>query len=170
MSVPACSTALPTPSTRTRDLATLESLNTGKTIAESRWDMDGIAATFRYFAGLVATGVRSHQRGTGHRHQPHAARAVGVCGLIAVELPAAAGPPGRSHRRWARATPSSSSRATLTPLTTHRFAELLIEVGVPAGVFNLVTGAGEAGAELVAQPGRGSRFVHGRRGCRCGGL
>ena len=36
-------------------LAHLESLNTGKTLTESRTDMGDIAATFRYFAGLVAS-------------------------------------------------------------------------------------------------------------------
>ncbi len=37
------------------ELARLESLNTGKTLTESRTDMGDIAATFRYFAGLVAS-------------------------------------------------------------------------------------------------------------------
>ena len=35
------------------DLARLESLDTGKTVTESRWDMDDIAGIFRYFAGLA---------------------------------------------------------------------------------------------------------------------
>ena len=35
------------------ELAELESLDTGKTVEESRWDMDDIAGIFRYFAGLA---------------------------------------------------------------------------------------------------------------------
>ena len=34
-------------------LAELESLDTGKTVEESRWDMDDIAGIFRYYAGLA---------------------------------------------------------------------------------------------------------------------
>ncbi len=43
--------------------------------------------------------------------------------------------------------------AETTPLTTLRIAELLHEGGIPAGVFNVVTGTGpEAGAALVTHP------------------
>lgn len=41
--------------------------------------------------------------------------------------------------------------ASATPLTTVRLAELALEAGLPAGVFNVVTGAGDvAGAALAA--------------------
>jgi acyl-CoA reductase-like NAD-dependent aldehyde dehydrogenase len=44
--------------------------------------------------------------------------------------------------------------AGTTPLTTLRFAELLHEGGLPAGVFNVVCGAGaEAGTALATHPG-----------------
>ena len=44
--------------------------------------------------------------------------------------------------------------AGTTPLTTLRFAELLAEGGLPAGVFNVVTGSGSAtGTALVTHPG-----------------
>jgi succinate-semialdehyde dehydrogenase/glutarate-semialdehyde dehydrogenase len=43
--------------------------------------------------------------------------------------------------------------AETTPLTTLRIAQLLYEAGLPAGVFNVVTGAGpEAGEALVRHP------------------
>jgi succinate-semialdehyde dehydrogenase/glutarate-semialdehyde dehydrogenase len=43
--------------------------------------------------------------------------------------------------------------AETTPLTTLRIAQLLYEAGLPAGVFNVVTGAGpEAGETLVRHP------------------
>jgi acyl-CoA reductase-like NAD-dependent aldehyde dehydrogenase len=43
--------------------------------------------------------------------------------------------------------------AATTPLTTLRFAELLCEGGLPAGVFNVVTGAGSStGTALVTHP------------------
>jgi len=39
-----------------------------------------------------------------------------------------------------------------TPLTALRVAELAIEAGIPAGVFNVLLGGAEAGAALVAHP------------------
>ncbi len=43
--------------------------------------------------------------------------------------------------------------AEYTPLSAMAFAELCIESGLPAGVVNIVTGAGETGEALVAHPG-----------------
>ena len=40
-----------------------------------------------------------------------------------------------------------------TPLTALRLAELALDAGVPAGVFNVVTGGRECGAALAAHPG-----------------
>lgn len=42
--------------------------------------------------------------------------------------------------------------AEYTPLTALRFAELIADIGLPPGVFNLVTGDGATGAALVAHP------------------
>ena len=42
--------------------------------------------------------------------------------------------------------------AESTPLTALLFAELCQEVGLPPGVFNLVTGDGTTGAALVQHP------------------
>lgn len=42
--------------------------------------------------------------------------------------------------------------AETTPLTTLRIAEIMHEAGLPAGVFNVVTGPGEVGERLVTQP------------------
>jgi (Z)-2-((N-methylformamido)methylene)-5-hydroxybutyrolactone dehydrogenase len=40
----------------------------------------------------------------------------------------------------------------ITPVSTVRFAQLAAEVGLPTGVFNVVTGQGRAGAALTAHP------------------
>src|SRR5699024_9249406 len=39
--------------------------------------------------------------------------------------------------------------APMTPRTTLKFAELAIEAGLPAGVFNVVTGGADVGEALV---------------------
>ena len=41
-----------------------------------------------------------------------------------------------------------------TPLSALKLAEILIEAGVPAGVFNVVQGYGDVGAALTRHPGR----------------
>jgi aldehyde dehydrogenase (NAD+) len=43
--------------------------------------------------------------------------------------------------------------AEFTPLTALRFAELCADIGLPAGVLNIVTGDGTTGAALVEHPG-----------------
>lgn len=69
------------------NLARLESLNTGKTLAESTTDMGDIAAAFRYFAALVAV-----ESGAVNEAQPHSARGRWrVRTHHTMELPAAAG-------------------------------------------------------------------------------
>jgi hypothetical protein len=59
-----------------------------------------------------------------------------------VELPAAAGWPGRSPRRSPPAAPSSVKPSEFTSASTFEFAELFDEAGFPPGVFNVVTGFG----------------------------
>ncbi|MCW3480914.1 aldehyde dehydrogenase family protein [Neisseriaceae bacterium JH1-16] len=131
------------------NLARLESLNTGKTITESRTDMGDIAATFRYFAGLVAAESGAVNEAPHHVISRTLREPVGVCGLITpwnYPLLQAAWKiaPALGAGNTVVIKPSN-----LTPLTTHRFTELLAELDLPAGVFNLVTGGAEVGAELA---------------------
>jgi len=131
------------------NLAHLESLNTGKTLTESRTDMGDIAATFRYFAGLVASESGAVNEAPHHVISRTLREPVGVCGLITpwnYPLLQAAWKiaPALGAGNTVVIKPSN-----LTPLTTHRFTELIAELDLPAGVFNLVTGGAEVGAELA---------------------
>ena len=60
--------------------------------------------------------------------------------------------------------------AETTPLTALLFAEICQQADLPPGVVNIVTGAGETGAALVAPPrrrqGRLHRLHRGRQGDR----
>lgn len=132
------------------ELAELETLNTGKTLTESLQDMDDIADVFTYFASLA------DKNGGEVIHSPIpdsisqlVREPVGVCAQITpwnYPLLQAA---------W-KLAPALVTGNTLvikpseiTPLTTIKVFEIFEEVGLPAGVANLVLGVGDTvGAQL----------------------
>jgi betaine-aldehyde dehydrogenase len=135
-------------------LARAESLDTGKRLVESEYDIDDIANCFRYFGRLVAseTGrvVDTGTEGIDSRvvHEP-----VGVCALITPwNYPLL-------QTAW-KVAPALAAGDTfvlkpseLTPHTAIHLMRLLTEAGLPPGVANLVLGAGpEAGAPLADHP------------------
>ncbi len=132
---------------RARELAVLEALDGGKPIRESRdVDVPLAAHHFFYYAGwadklaYAFPGVR----------EP---RAVGVCGqIIPWNFPLL-------MAAWKIAPALAAGNtvvlkpAETTPLTALRLAEIFLEVGLPAGVVNVVTGAGATGAAIVNHAG-----------------
>ncbi|MFO1210144.1 MAG: aldehyde dehydrogenase family protein [Amaricoccus sp.] len=129
---------------QSRLFAVLESLDNGKTIRETR-DIDVPLAVrhFYHHAGWAA--VRD---GEFPGYRPH-----GVCGqVIPWNFPLL-------MLAWKIAPAIAAGNTVVlkpaeqTPLTALLFAEICREVGLPAGVVNIVTGAGAAGAALVAHPG-----------------
>jgi len=137
-------------------LAQLETLNQGKSIHISRAvDIGGAPAFMRYIAGLTTkiTGETIDVSIAGGRFTASTRReAVGVVGAIAPwNFPMLIG-------LW-KIMPALAAGCTvvlkpseLTPLTTLRLAELATEAGLPPGVFNVVTGGGDAGRHLVTHP------------------
>ncbi|MCE2965941.1 MAG: aldehyde dehydrogenase family protein [Phycisphaeraceae bacterium] len=132
---------------RARELAVLETLDGGKPIRESRdVDVPLAAHHFFYYAGwadklaYAFPGVR----------EP---RAVGVCGqVIPWNFPLL-------MAAW-KIAPALAAGNTVVlkpaetpPLTPLRLAEIFHVVGLPAGVVNIVTGAGATGAAVVNHPG-----------------
>ncbi|WP_413756274.1 aldehyde dehydrogenase family protein [Streptomyces sp. MMBL 11-3] len=135
-------------------LARAESLDTGKRVVESEYDIDDIENCFRYFGRLVASEsgrvVETGTEGVDSRvvHEP-----VGVCALITPwNYPLL-------QTAW-KVAPALAAGNTfvlkpseLTPHTAIHLMRLLEEVGLPAGVANLILGAGpEAGAPLAEHP------------------
>jgi betaine-aldehyde dehydrogenase len=135
-------------------LARAESLDTGKRLVESAYDIDDIVNCFRYFGQLVATEtgrvVDTGREGVDSRvvHEP-----VGVCALITPwNYPLL-------QTAW-KVAPALAAGNTfvlkpseLTPHTAIHLVRLLAEAGLPPGVANLVLGAGpEAGAPLGDHP------------------
>ncbi|MFN2323049.1 MAG: aldehyde dehydrogenase family protein [Trueperaceae bacterium] len=131
-------------------IAQLETLDTGKTLAESRDDLTQVADVFRYFAALVRVDGGHVNRSEGAALSLTLARPAGVVALITPwNYPLL-------QASW-KVAPALAAGCTfvlkpseLTPLTTLALAELLAEAGLPAGVANVLTGAGPAvGAPLV---------------------
>ncbi|GGB37306.1 betaine-aldehyde dehydrogenase [Virgibacillus dakarensis] len=131
-------------------LAELESLDTGKTVEESRGDMDDIAGVFRYYAELAdKDGGEIIDSPIPNSVSKVVKEPVGVCGQITPwNYPLL-------QASW-KLAPALAAGNTLvikpseiTPLTHVKVFQLIEEAGVPAGVANLVLGPGDTvGAEL----------------------
>uniref|UniRef100_A0A5Q5CG23 Betaine-aldehyde dehydrogenase n=1 Tax=Mycobacterium sp. (strain JLS) TaxID=164757 RepID=A0A5Q5CG23_MYCSJ len=136
------------------DLALLETRDTGKTLPESRIDIDDVTSVFRYYARLIAVqsdrvvDVGDPTVVSRVVHEP-----IGVCVLIAPwNYPLL-------QMSW-KVAPALAAGCTMvmkpsevTPLSTIAFTRLLEEAGVPAGVVNLVQGSGATlGSALTDTP------------------
>jgi betaine-aldehyde dehydrogenase len=136
------------------EIARTETLDTGKTLVESRIDVSDVVAVFRYYAGLVAElTARPVPLDTADASSRIDYEPIGVCGLIApwnYPLLQAAWKiaPALGAGNTVVVKPSE-----ITPLSTIMLFRILAEAGLPAGVANLVLGTGpEAGAPLAEHP------------------
>ncbi|QUH00571.1 aldehyde dehydrogenase family protein [Saccharopolyspora erythraea] len=140
---------------RDRDLfARTESLDTGKRLVESGYDMDDIAACFRYFGKIAGTDAgKLVDTGSPEAISRVSYEPVGVCGMITPwNFPLL-------QVAW-KVAPAIAAGDTfvlkpseLTPGTAILLMKALAEAGLPAGVGNLVLGTGpEVGAVLSEHP------------------
>jgi betaine-aldehyde dehydrogenase len=135
-------------------MARLESLNTGKAMRESRWDMADVAKVFRYYADLATREAgRSVDAGDPDAVSRIVYEPVGVCGLIGpwnyplLQLSWKIAP------ALAAGCTAVMKPASLTPLSAIHLTHVLEEAGVPAGVVNLVLGeGGRVGQALADSP------------------
>ena len=126
-----------------RRLAVLETMDNGKPIRESR-DID-IPLVIRHFYHHAGWAQLLHQEFPGYE-------ACGVVGqIIPWNFPLL-------MLAWKIAPALATGNtvvlkpAEFTPLTALAFAEICAEVGLPAGVVNIVTGDGSTGEALVKHP------------------
>src|SRR5690606_9640153 len=130
---------------RARELAIIESLDGGKPIRESRdFDIPTAANHFFYYAGWADK--------LEYAFPNRQARPLGVAGqIIPWNFPLL-------MAAWKIAPAISTGNtvvlktAETTPLTALKLAEIIEESGLPPGVVNIITGAGETGAALVNHP------------------
>jgi betaine-aldehyde dehydrogenase len=136
---------------RAEEIARLETLDNGKPLRESRFDVADAAGCFRYYAGLAT----KPDGQTYHVADPVQAMVVrepvGVCGLIV---------PWNYPLLMAvwKIAPALAAGNTIvfkpsevTPVTARTLFEIIEEVGIPKGVANMVMGPGPTvGHELAA--------------------
>ncbi|MBT2551036.1 aldehyde dehydrogenase family protein [Arthrobacter sp. ISL-65] len=139
---------------RREEFARAESLDTGKRLVEAEIDMDDVAACFTYF-GKLAGQQAGRVVDAGHPnvvsrivHEP-----VGVCGLITPWNYPLVQAAWKVAPALAAGNTFILKPAELTPHTAILLMQVLDEVGLPAGVANLVLGPGAVvGAPLASHP------------------
>ena len=137
-----------------KELIDLEARNVGKASSSVKAELFGAAEHFRFYASALGTiGGRSNPIG-GSILSYTLKEPVGVCGqIVPWNYPI-------MLAGW-KLAPALAAGCTVvlkpdaaTPLTALRIAELAVEVGIPAGVLNVVPGDGPTtGAHLVSHPG-----------------
>ncbi|MEM7610167.1 MAG: aldehyde dehydrogenase family protein [Pseudomonadota bacterium] len=131
---------------RAREFAVIESLDGGKPIRESRdIDIPLASAHFFYYAGwadkldYAFAGCQPSPLGVAAQVIPWNFPLLMAAWKIAPAL--------------AAGNTVVLKPAETTPLTALKLAELCQDVGLPAGVVNIVTGDGDTGAALLGHPG-----------------
>lgn len=136
------------------ELAMLDTLDLGAPYSRTTLGKARAGALLRYYAGqaTLISGDTLPNGAAGDVLSHTLKEPIGVVGAINPWN----GPAGMSV--W-KAGPVLATGCTLvmkpaeqTPLSALRFAELCLEAGVPAGVINVVTGQGAAGAALSSHP------------------
>ncbi|MFF0819553.1 aldehyde dehydrogenase family protein [Micromonospora haikouensis] len=131
---------------RSRELAVLESLDNGKPIRESRdVDLPLVAAHFFYYAGWAD---KLSHAGFGPSPRPLGVAAQVIPWNFPLLMLAWKIAPALAAGNTVVLKPAET-----TPLTALLFAEICQQADLPAGVVNIVTGAGDTGRALVEHPG-----------------
>jgi aldehyde dehydrogenase (NAD+) len=136
-----------------REFAELESLDVGKPLRQAEDDVAAAASFFEYFAG-VADKVFGSSIPLGKGFVDFTLREpLGVSAQIVpwnypLRLASRGIAPALACGNAVVAKPAAEAG-----LSVIRLAELAVEAGLPAGVFNVVTGGRETGAALASHPG-----------------
>jgi len=137
---------------RNRELSQLETMDTGKPLQETLVaDATSGADALEYFGGLAASLTGEHiQMGQDWAYTVR--EPLGLCvGIGAWNYPT-------QIACWKGAPALACGNAMIfkpsetTPLSALKVAEILVEAGLPAGLFNVVQGMGGVGAALVRDP------------------
>eukprot|EP00095_Tigriopus_kingsejongensis_P001600 snap_masked-scaffold317_size209118-processed-gene-1.1 protein:Tk01600 transcript:snap_masked-scaffold317_size209118-processed-gene-1.1-mRNA-1 annotation:"aldehyde dehydrogenase family 9 member a1-a-like" len=137
----------------TEDLAQVDVIDNGKPIWEARADMDSVIGCLEYYGGLAGSMSGQHVKMPNGSFAMVTREPYGVVGGVgAWNYPL-------QTCTW-KAAPALACGNTFvykpspfTPVTAVVLGEVLKEVGIPDGVFNVVQGDSETGALLCQHPG-----------------
>lgn len=143
---------------RKPELMELQSRNNGKTLVESEYDMDAASACFNYYADLAE---QLDQRQNQPVTLPSTTftsvtrfESAGVVGLIVPWNYPMMTASWKLAPALAAGCTAVLKPSEITPLIELELGAIAQEIGLPAGVLNIVTGTGrDVGAPLCAHPG-----------------
>ncbi len=135
---------------RNRDLSILETYDTGKPLSETLYvDATSAADALEYFGGLAGSLTGEHIP-MGENWAYTIREPLGLCvGIGAWNYPT-------QISCWKGAPALACGNAMIfkpsetTPLCALKVAEILIEAGLPNGLYNVIQGLGDVGAKLVS--------------------
>jgi acyl-CoA reductase-like NAD-dependent aldehyde dehydrogenase len=134
-------------------LGLLDTRTVGRPVRDTRQDAAGVAGMVRYWAGMVDK-LRGTQLPVAQGHLVYTRREpLGVVGILLPWNGPASGFAERVAPALACGNAVVAKPSELSPLSAIRLAELALEVGLPPGLVNVVTGAAETGAMVAAHPG-----------------
>ena len=136
---------------RNRDLSILETYDTGKPLSETLYaDATSAADALEYFGGLAGTITGEHIPLSDGNWAYTKREPLGVClGIGAWNYPT-------QISCWKGAPALACGNAMIfkpseiTPLCALKIAEILVEAGLPCGLFNVIQGSGVIGSALVS--------------------
>jgi betaine-aldehyde dehydrogenase len=137
---------------RTEEFIVLETLNTGKILEESAYDIADSVSCLRYFANMAAEGEQMKKIGETDEIETYLVREpIGVCGLIVPwNYPLATAV-------WKMAPALAAGNAVVikpsseTPATLCKLFELIDDLQVPPGIVNLVIGEGKSVGDYIVK-------------------
>ncbi|WP_407792354.1 aldehyde dehydrogenase [Pigmentiphaga litoralis] len=133
-------------------LADTQTRDNGKTVAESRAQVAGAAEFFRYYAAVCETSQGEVVPARGSYFGFSEYEPVGVVAAITPWN----SPLTLEAQKLAPALAAGNAivlkSSEITPQIGLEYGRLALEAGFPAGVLNVVTGAGESGRTLVSHP------------------
>ncbi|KAM4722711.1 4-trimethylaminobutyraldehyde dehydrogenase [Rhinophrynus dorsalis] len=137
---------------RSEEIATMETINNGKSIMEARVDIEISWQTLEYYAGLAGAMAGQHVQLPGGSFGYTRREPLGVCvGIGAWNYPF-------QIACWKCGPALACGNAMVykpspfTPITVVLLAEILSEAGVPPGLFNVVQGGAATGEFLCKHP------------------
>lgn len=137
---------------RSEELATMETINNGKSIFEARVDIEISWQTLEYYAGLAGTMAGQHVQLAGGSFGYTRREPLGVCvGIGAWNYPFQIAC-WKSGPALACGNAMVYKPSPFTPMTVVLLAEIFREAGGPPGLFNVVQGGATTGEFLCKHP------------------